>query len=93
MSETTQTSWTLLWDKHPEKRITFTKTPKDEELTLIVGEGFQGMDDPMPTVLVTLPSGEKWSMVLNKENAIVTDTPKARDIWTSLLCKGWIRAD
>lgn len=89
----TQVQWTLLWDKHPERRITFTKTPEDPNLTLIEGEGFRGLNDPLPTVETVLPNGEAWSMVLEKEGAIVTDTPKARDIWASLLCKGWIRND
>lgn len=89
----TQTQWTLVWDKHPEKRITFTKTPEDPNLTLMQGEGFQGPNDPVPVVGATLQSGVLWSMVLDKDQPVVVDTPMARDVWETLLCKGWIRND
>lgn len=89
--------WVLENHTHPWKRIAFSRIDGMSDHIRLCGEGFQGLEDPMPSVRLDLPTYGEWSMDLDsdRENGAcrAVSVPWAREIWAELLKSGWHRAE
>ena len=88
-------TWTLIWDKHPKKRVHLRKDylhgKIGGEYISIWGEGFQGPDDPTPTIDVNTPSVGRWTLVLNNDDSRAgIGVPVAREVWEAMIHQGWV---
>ena len=88
-------TWTLLWNKHPEKRVHFRKDflqgKHGGEYISIWGEGFQGPDDPVPMIDVMTPTLGRWTLKLNNDDSRAgIGVSAAREVWQAMIDQGWV---
>lgn len=91
--------WVLEYPNHPWKRISFSRIDGMDtsgEHIRLCGEGFQGLEDPMPFVQLNLPTYGEWSMPLDSDRedgaCRAVSIEWAREIWAELLKSGWCRS-